>query len=250
MKENIDFRELIAILRKRTVLILVLTIGVTLTTGIIQFYVLTPVYQASTQILVHQVGEKKGSATYSDIQINLQYTRTFQALLKNPVILEQVKRELDLPYSSGRLGEKIATSSESESEIINISVQDENQKRAADIANTLTAVLKKEIKQIMNTDRVTVLSKADIVDSPTPVRPNYKMNILLAFGAALMTGIALAFFLDFIDDTVARPSQVEKEAGFIYLGSIEQMKHKKSLFRGDPDMNIRVKAGRSEPLGY
>ncbi|XBM34658.1 Wzz/FepE/Etk N-terminal domain-containing protein [Bacillus licheniformis] len=60
MKENIDFRELIAILRKRTVLILVLTIGVTLTTGIIQFYVLTPVYQASTQILVHQVGEKKG----------------------------------------------------------------------------------------------------------------------------------------------------------------------------------------------
>nr|WP_277709784.1 Wzz/FepE/Etk N-terminal domain-containing protein [Bacillus paralicheniformis]WEZ42736.1 Wzz/FepE/Etk N-terminal domain-containing protein [Bacillus paralicheniformis] len=59
MKENIDFRELIAILRKRTVLILVLTIGVTLTTGIIQFYVLTPVYQASTQILVHQVGEKK-----------------------------------------------------------------------------------------------------------------------------------------------------------------------------------------------
>ena len=77
----------------------------------------------------------------------------------------------------------------------------------------------------MNTDRVTVLSKAEIVDSPTPVRPNYKMNILLAFGAALMTGIALAFFLDFIDDTVARPSQVEKEAGFIYLGSIEQMKH-------------------------
>ena len=65
-------------------------------------------------------------ATYSDIQINLQYTRTFQALLKNPVILEQVKRELDLPYSAGRLGEKIATSSESESEIINISVQDEN----------------------------------------------------------------------------------------------------------------------------
>ncbi|WHH55217.1 Wzz/FepE/Etk N-terminal domain-containing protein [Bacillus paralicheniformis] len=61
MKENIDFRELIAILRKRTVLILVLTIGVTLTTGIIQFYVLTPVYQASTQILVHQVGEKKGA---------------------------------------------------------------------------------------------------------------------------------------------------------------------------------------------
>ena len=46
----------------------------------------------------------------------------------------------------------------------------------------------------MNTDRVTVLSKAEIVDSPTPVRPNYKMNILLAFGAALMTGIALAFF--------------------------------------------------------
>ncbi|KKB73535.1 MULTISPECIES: YveK family protein [Bacillus] len=250
MKENIDFRELIAILRKRTVLILALTIGVTMISGFIQFFVLTPVYQASTQILVHQVGEKKGSATFSDIQINLQYTRTFQALLKNPVILEQVKQELDLPESVGGLKEKITTSSESESEIINISVQDKSQKRAAEIANTLTAVLKKEIKQIMNTDRVTVLSKADIVKSPTPVRPNYKMNILLSFGAALMAGIALAFFLDFLDDTVARPSQVEKEAGFVYLGSIEQMKGKKSSFRKDSNMNIRVKTGRSEPLGY
>ncbi|MDI3410795.1 Wzz/FepE/Etk N-terminal domain-containing protein [Bacillus sonorensis] len=59
MKENMDFKELIAILRKRTVLILVLTIGVTLISGIFQFFVLTPVYQASTQVLVHQVGEKK-----------------------------------------------------------------------------------------------------------------------------------------------------------------------------------------------
>ncbi|MDI3410796.1 hypothetical protein QKW52_12910 [Bacillus sonorensis] len=146
--------------------------------------------------------------------------------------------------------EKIATSSESESEIINITVQDKSQERAANIANTLTAVLKKEIKKIMNTDRVTVLSKADIVDSPTPVKPNYKMNILLSFGAALMAGIALAFFLDFLDDTVTRPSQVEKEAGFIYLGSIEQMKNKKISYRGDHNMNIRVKTGRSEPLGY
>ncbi|MEC1259520.1 Wzz/FepE/Etk N-terminal domain-containing protein [Bacillus swezeyi] len=247
MKENINFRELVAILRKRTVLILFLTISSTLACGIVQYFVLTPVYQASTQILV---SEKKGSATFSDIQINLQYTRTFQALLKNPVILEQVKQELHLPYSAGSLSEKIATSTESESEIINITVQDGNQKTAADIANTLTAVLKKEIKKIMNTDRVTVLSKAEIADSPVPVRPNYKMNMLLAFGAALMTGIALAFFLDFIDDTVARPSQVEKEAGFIYLGSIEQLKHKKSRFRGDDDMNVRVKPGRSEPLGY
>ncbi|MCY8403082.1 YveK family protein [Bacillus sonorensis] len=250
MKENMDFKELIAILRKRTVLILVLTIGVTLISGIFQFFVLTPVYQASTQVLVHQVGEKKGSATFSDIQINLQYTRTFQALLKNPVILGQVKEELHLQDSVGSLKEKIVTSSESESEIINITVQDKSQERAANIANTLTAVLKKEIKKIMNTDRVTVLSKADIVDSPTPVKPNYKMNILLSFGAALMAGIALAFFLDFLDDTVTRPSQVEKEAGFIYLGSIEQMKNKKISYRGDHNMNIRVKTGRSEPLGY
>ncbi|NPC94246.1 hypothetical protein HOO54_18975 [Bacillus sp. WMMC1349] len=249
MKENFNFRELVAILRKRTVLILVLTIGVTLISGIIQFFMLTPIYQASTQILVHQVGEKKGNATFSDIQINLQYTRTFQALMKNPVILERVRDELDLKESIGSLSGKIMTSTESESEIINISVQDENQKKAAEIANTLTAVLKKEIKQIMKTDRITVLSKANVVEAPTPIKPNYKLNLLLSFGAALMTGIALAFFLDFIDDTVARPSQVEKEAGFIYLGSIEQLKNNNSGFGDDHNSNMRMKSGRSEPFG-
>ncbi|MDI5788813.1 hypothetical protein PO124_11505 [Bacillus licheniformis] len=70
-----------------------LTIGVTLTTGIIQFYVLTPVYQASTQILVHQVGEKRG-APHTAIFKSIFNTHGHSKRFENPVIWSKSRESL------------------------------------------------------------------------------------------------------------------------------------------------------------
>jgi capsular polysaccharide biosynthesis protein len=55
-----SFKELFDIIKRRFLLIFIMTAVVTLVTGYIQFRVISPVYQASTQVLIHETsGEKK-----------------------------------------------------------------------------------------------------------------------------------------------------------------------------------------------
>ena len=64
--------------------------------------------------------------------------------MKSPVVLEKVKQTLHLSETASALKAKITTSSETDSEIITVAVQDENPKQAAAIANTLMKTFKKK----------------------------------------------------------------------------------------------------------
>ncbi len=52
MNENMSFKELFDIIKHRLLLIFIMTAVVTLVTGYIQFRVISPVYQSSTQVLI------------------------------------------------------------------------------------------------------------------------------------------------------------------------------------------------------
>jgi len=51
-EEEIDLREILAILRKKLWLILVITIIAVVISGVLSFYVIKPTYQASTSLIV------------------------------------------------------------------------------------------------------------------------------------------------------------------------------------------------------
>lgn len=54
MEETISLKELAETLRKRLRLIMLITIAAALISGLISYFVLTPIYQSSTQLLVNQ----------------------------------------------------------------------------------------------------------------------------------------------------------------------------------------------------
>ena len=52
MEETISLKELLQTLRKRMALIIVLTLTAVIVSGVVSFFFLTPIYEATTQILV------------------------------------------------------------------------------------------------------------------------------------------------------------------------------------------------------
>ncbi|MCY8072061.1 YveK family protein [Bacillus inaquosorum] len=218
MNENMSFKELYAIVRHRFVLILLITIGVTLITGVVQFKVISPTYQASTQVLVHESDGEENS-NLSDIQRNLQYSSTFQSIMKSTALMEEVKAELHLSESASSLKGKVITSSENESEIITVAVQDHDPAKAAEIANTLVNKFEKEVDERMNVQGIHILSEAKASESPM-IKPARLRNMVMAFGAAVMGGITLAFFLHFLDDSCKSARQLSERTGLPCLGSV------------------------------
>ncbi|PFK38351.1 capsular biosynthesis protein [Bacillus cereus] len=223
MEETISLKELFTILRKRLVMILALTIGAALVSAIVSFYFITPIYQTSTQILVNQKKQDEKIIQYNEVQTNVQLTNTYKVIVKSPVILDQVKEKLKLDMSTGALNKKINVANEKDSQVIALTVQDKDVKLARDIANTTAEVFKSEIAKIMSVDNVTILSKAEVTEGQSPIKPNKMLNVAIAFVVGLMASVGLAFLLEYLDNTLKKEEDIEKLLGVPVLGVVSRM---------------------------
>jgi capsular polysaccharide biosynthesis protein len=249
MEETISLKELFETLKKRLVMIILITLTAGLVSGVVSYFFLTPIYQTSTQILVNQAKSDQAAYNYNEVQTNLQLINTYNVIIKSPAILDKVADELKLDMTAAQLNEKITVGSEKDSQVVNISVQDESANTAANIANKTAEVFKTEISKIMNVDNVSVLAKATVVEKQSPIKPQPLLNVAIAIVVGLMASVCIAFLLDYFDNTIKNEQDIEKILGLPILGVIatidnqkmEELKRRKSA--------VGRTNGRGESIG-
>lgn len=245
MEETISLKELFGTLRKRLSLIVIITLLAVLVSGIISYFFLTPVYQSSTQILVNQSKNEQALYNNNEIQTNLQLINTYNVIIKSPAILDLVNEELNLDMTADQLNGKITVQSEQDSQVVNVTVQDTNPQKAADIANKTAEVFQEEIVKIMNVDNVKVLAKATVGEQQAPIKPQPLLNIAIALVVGLMAGVGLAFLLEYLDNTIKSEQDIEKLLELPVLGVITNIEEKKdSSSRAEKKLK-----GRGEAVG-
>lgn len=223
MEEKISLKELLQAIRKRLSLILSITFIAVLISGVISYFFLTPIYQASTQLLINQSKSEQGAYQYNEVQTNLQLINTYNVIIKSPAILELVIKDLDLDMTVGELNEKITVQNEKDSQVVNLSVQHPNAETAAKIANKIAEVFQKEIVKIMSVDNVSVLAKATVADNASPIKPVPLLNIAIALVVGLVAGVILGLLLEYFDNTIKDEQEIEKLVGVPVLGVIATM---------------------------
>lgn len=191
--------------------------------GAATVYLVTPIYQTSTQILINSEQSEAMPITNTDIQTNLQLINTYSVIIKTPFILDQVIERLSLNTTAEELTNKITVNSASESQVIDISVRDENAAEAVKIANMVANIFQAEIEDLMNVDNVNILSTAALGENPEPVEPDLMMNIAAAAAGGLILGIGIAFLLAFLDTTVKSEEDIEELLGLPILGVVSPM---------------------------
>jgi capsular polysaccharide biosynthesis protein len=246
MEETISLRELMETIKKRIQLILLITLTAIIVSGGVSFFLLTPVYQSSTQLLVNQSKSDQPAYNIGEIQTNLQLINTYNVIMKSPAILEKVISDLKLDMTAAQLNDKLTVASEKDSQVINLSVQDTDPKKTALIANKTAEVFQEEIVKIMNVDNVSVLAKAEVGEDQSPIKPKPLLNIAIAMVVGLMIGIGLAFLLEFLDNTVKTEQEVEKLLGLPVLGSITRIKDQEEKLKSRTQRKSRV---RGETVG-
>jgi len=249
MEETISLRELFAVLRKRLWLIVLITIIAATVSAVISFFVLTPVYESKTQILVNQAKNDQQLYSNQTVQTNVQLINTYNDIITSPAILDKVVKELKLDVSAADLSGQIQVTSAQDSQVAQIVVQDTSAKRAADIANTTASVFQKEVPKLMNVDNVKVLSKATLGENPSPVKPQPLLNVAIAIVVGLMVGIGLSFLLEYLDNTVKTEQDIENLLELPVMGVVTTIKDVPKATNGQrPDITARVPQ-RGETFG-
>nr|WP_102348376.1 Wzz/FepE/Etk N-terminal domain-containing protein [Bacillus sp. Marseille-P3661] len=227
--EEISLKEIFQTLKKRLWLIISLACIAAIASAIISFFVLTPIYQSSTQILVNQAKSEQAIYNVNDIRTNIELINTYNVIIKSPVILDKVIEELELNRSYGQLNSQITVGSENNSQVVAITVQDPDPVMAAKIANTTATVFQRDIVNIMNVDNVSILAQADEGGNPSPIKPRPTLNIAIAIVVGLMAGVGLAFLLEYLDNTIKSEQDVERILDLPVLGTVTVIDVEKEL---------------------
>ena len=106
MEDTISLFDIFNTLKKRWKLIVLITLAAALISGTISYFVLTPVYQASTQILVNQKNTEN-QLDISQINSNVDLINTYSVIIKSPAILDKVIDKLDLTQNVEQLNQNI-----------------------------------------------------------------------------------------------------------------------------------------------
>ncbi|WP_394238235.1 YveK family protein [Niallia oryzisoli] len=225
MEETIQLKEVLRMLRKRVGLILILTTLAVIAAGVMSYFVMPPIYQASTQLLVNKTQSEQPLYSPGEVQTNLQLINSYNVIMKSPAILDQVIDELGIDLTVAELNEKMTVSSEEDSQVVNLTVQDTNPQMAADIANETAEVFREKIFTLMNIDNVNILSKAKVEQNPAPIKPKPLLNMALALVIGFMLGVGIAFILEYLDNTIKSEQDIEKLLQVPVLGVVAAFDH-------------------------
>ena len=220
--ENKSFNEVFTILKQHLFLIAFLGLTGLCVAAVYTFFSVSPTYSATTQMLVNHRSEENNSIQLEDINTNVQMINTYMDIIKGPVILEEVKKNMESDYSVGQLASMIAINANTNSQVFSLTITATNPTEASDIANEIAATFQMNIGEIMNVENVTVISKAN--PNFNPVTPNTPLNLLLGLLEGIMLGIGTSFIVTFMDTTLKNSQFVSQKIGWVDLGNISEIK--------------------------
>ncbi|WP_034549873.1 YveK family protein [Carnobacterium funditum] len=233
MEDTLVLTNIFTTLKKRAGLIIVLSL---LGLGLMMAYTMifvTPQFTASTQLLVNRTTSEITGVEVNDIDKDIKMINTYKDIIKGPVILDQVRKELNIPLTPDQLAGKIVIQTEENSQVFSINVTDEDPYASARLANKVAATFRNEIGTIMKVDNVTIISKA--VPKSTPISPNIPMNAVAGLIIGLMMGIGITFLIELADKTIQSDSYITDKVEWTILGSVYEM----TLEETNPEMKTK-----------
>jgi len=221
-EQEIDLREYLGILRRRWWMIALITLMALLLTVIYSFFIVTPIYESATTVMVSSpVSATGGTVDMNELNLNRRLAETYGEIVRSRRVANQVITEMNLDMLPGELNNKVQVSQVRDTEFIRISVTDPNPTMATAIANNIAEAFKDNVVEIMNVDNVSTLDEA--VTPNNPVSPNKTLNIAIGMVLGLMLGVFIVFIREYFDNTIKTKDDVARYLELPVLGSIPVM---------------------------
>lgn len=218
MEETIDLRELLATIKKRFWIVILTTVIAVVMSVVVTNRNKVQFYQAKTTMIVNiETYENQSVLTSDQISAGQKLAVLYGEIIKSRSVLQPVIEKLNLEMTPQQLAGMISVSQVNDTHIMNLSVTDTDPDRAREIANTIPGVFTEEVKRTIKANGVEVL---DPSLGGYPIVSNSSNKVAIAGVLGVMIGLFIIFLIEFLDNKVKTPQDMEKYFNIPVLGVI------------------------------
>ncbi|WP_040211949.1 YveK family protein [Clostridium polynesiense] len=222
-----ELREYFKIVKKRWLLIVLVTLASTLISAIVSYFVIKPTYKADISVIIGSSPSKDeaNKQNYNDVLMYQKMVKSYSEIVKTRIVAEDVIQSLNLNITANELINMVSVAPKGDTEFITITVKSKDQAKAREIANQYAKSLKKVSAEIRKVDNVQLLDEAVLPTAPDSPKP--LLNMAIAFFLGLMISIGIIFLIEYLDNTVKTQEDMEKMFEIPVIGSIPLVEREK-----------------------
>ena len=180
-----------------------------------------PTYQASIKMLVGQKSTESANLN-GDVAGLQDLTLTVAKAADTMPVAQAVVEQLNLPgQRAGEVLQNMRAEPDPGTMFVNISYTSSDPKEAQLTANAIGQVLSGKISEVsLGANAITATVWAPATLPEIPVSPDPVRNAVIALVLGSLLGVALAFLLEYVDDSWGSPEEVEEVSGIPTFGVI------------------------------
>lgn len=221
-EQVIRLDDLFEALKKRWLMIVVITLLATVASAVFSFFVIKPQYEASTKVFIGKDEGENQNYSQNDVIMYQKLMKTYSETIKTKDLVSRSLKGTSLKLEPEEVLNNLTVVSVTDTQILEIKYKSKNPKEAEVVIEEIAEEFIETSKELVPNGNIKIIEKVELPEKP--VSPNKKMNIAIAFLLGLMVSIGLVFLLEFLDNTFKNKEQLERELDLPVLGSIPNMK--------------------------
>ena len=226
--EELDLKELFNLFLSKFMQIVIIVIIATIIGIVYTYGFITPKYSSSTSLVLvgssHSSGtEGTDSITTTDVSLNSKLVSTYSELVKSKKVLRQVISNLNINVGEEELKKNVSVKAVEDTELIRITVTNENASYAAKIANEIAKVFSELVSKTYNINNISVIDEAEVGNKPSNIN-HVKDITIFAFGGLIIAD-GYVLLANILDTTIKTAEDIEKNFGLPVLVSIPQIEN-------------------------
>lgn len=218
---EVDVGELLRLLWSHILEIVAAGVAAAIICLLVCTFALTPRYQASINLIVNSRQDGQATVTNDNINSAKNLISTYAVVIKSNTVLNDVIKKLDLDMTYNDLSSMVDVSSVNSTQIMSITVTNEDAKLAGKIAETIADIAPEVIVDKVEAGSCKTVSDVEI--GTDPIFPQTKTYTALAAVAGIVIVCAILVIDHLLRNYIVDDEDVQKKLGLPVLGLIPEV---------------------------
>lgn len=221
MEEEINLKDIFKIFWDRKIGMIIIILLAVIAGYVYTTFFVSPVYKATATAILTSNSESQETTTavtQSEVTLNNSLLSTYRGIATSDSVVSKVISNLGLNISAEELKNQISVTSATNTQIIQITVENADPSLAAKIANEIRQVFTDRVAELYDMQNIKPLDDAKIPTSPSNV--NHTKDIIMFAAIGVVIAVIYAIVANLLDNTVKSSSDIEKAIGINVIAEI------------------------------